>query len=434
MMVLSGAELVLPDRMLTPGTLVVDGDRIAEIRPGAALGRVTGGHAPPPFAFHGHYILPGFIDVHVHGVDGVDSLDAGEAIPSIAAKLPRYGVTSFCPTTVACAPDVLRRALDQVRRARRTPAARAARVLPAHLESNFINPAFRGAQPAACLRSPRAALEGALTRAEQHGPATAGHPDPTDHVPASAGAFEAADLLREIERAAPDVGIVTLAPELDGGIDLVRWLSSRGHRVSLGHSAATYDQALEAIAAGARHATHLFNRMPPLGHRAPGLAGAILQTDEVAAELICDGFHVHPALVRTAIAAKHPSRIFAITDGTAASGLPVGTRASLGGEPITAGESAAFLDDGTMAGSVQTMDRVFQMLVGKIGLSLVDAVTLCSTTPARELGLVGHGVIAADNFADLVVLDARFTVVQTYVGGQLVYSRDTAETPPTSEC
>jgi N-acetylglucosamine-6-phosphate deacetylase len=403
MIVLSGAELVLPDRILSPGTLVIDGDRIAGIAPGLAPGAIPGSHAPPPFALHGHYIIPGFIDVHVHGVDGVDSLDAGEAISSIAAKLPRYGVTAFCPTTVACAPGALRRALQQVQHARRTPTPRAARVLPAHLESNFINPEFRGAQPAACLRSPRAALEGHEERRAE---------------------FTGADLLREIERAAPDVGIVTLAAELDGGIDLVRWLLARGHRVSLGHSGATYDQALEAIAAGARHATHLFNRMPPLGHRSPGLVGAILQTDEVAAELICDGFHVHPALVRTAIAAKRPSRILAITDGTAASGLPVGTRASLGGEAITAGESAAFLDDGTMAGSVLTMDGAFQMLVGKIGVSLVDAVTICSTTPARELGLVGHGVIAVDAAADLVVLDAQFRVVQTYVAGQLAYSRD----------
>ena len=414
MIVLSGAELVLPDRILSPGTLVIDGDRIAEIRPGAVPGAVAGGHALPPFAFHGHRIVPGFIDVHVHGVDGVDSLDAGGAISAIAAKLPRYGVTAFCPTTVACAPGALRRVLEEVQHVRQMPAARAARVLPAHLESNFVNPEFRGAQPAACLRSPRAALQGKST-ADLSDPPSSGSP----HF----GEFTAADLLREIERASPDVGIVTLAPELDGGIDLVRWLLARGHRVSLGHSGATYDQALEAIAAGARHATHLFNRMPPLGHRSPGLVGAILQTDEVAAELICDGFHVHPALVRTAVAAKGPSRILAITDGTAASGLPAGTRASLGGQSITAGESAAFLDDGTMAGSVLTMDGAFRMLVGKIGLSLVDAVTVCSTTPARELGLVGYGVIAADAVADLAVLDPQFTVVQTYVGGQLVYSR-----------
>jgi N-acetylglucosamine-6-phosphate deacetylase len=193
--------------------------------------------------------------------------------------------------------------------------------------------------------------------------------------------------------------------------------------VSLGHSGATYEEGLAAIEAGARHATHLFNRMPPLGHRAPGLVGAVLQTDEVAAELVCDGFHVHPALIRTAIAAKRPSKIFAITDATAASGLPVGAQAMLGGQQITAGEQTALLPDGTIAGSVLTMDRAFQTLIGRVGLGLVDAATICATTPARELGLVGHGVLAPEAVADLVILDANFTVVQTYVAGQLVYTR-----------
>ena len=406
MIVLSGASLILPDRVLSPGTLVIEDGRIAQIRSDAP----SGGHAA--FAFHGHYIVPGFIDVHVHGVDGVDTLDPRpdrDAVATIAARLPRYGVTAFCPTTVACGPEALRGVLDQVRRARETPAARSARVLPAHLESNFINPEYRGAQPSGCLRSPRAALGAG-------GPARSG---------GSGGpAFTAADILAEIERAAPDVGIVTLASELDGGLDLVRWLASRGHRVSLGHSGATYDEALAAIAAGARHATHLFNRMPPLGHRAPGLVGAVLQTDEVAAEIICDGVHVHPALIRTALAAKRPSRIFAITDATAAAGLPLGSQAMLGGRPITAGEHTALLPDGTIAGSVLTMDRAFQTLVGRVGVALVDAATICATTPARELGLLGHGVLAPEAVADLVVLDANFSVVQTYLAGQLVYTRN----------
>ncbi len=430
MIVLSGAELVLPDRILTPGTLAIDGDRIADIRPGGAAGRNFGGHAASLFAFHGHYIVPGFIDVHVHGVDGSDSLDGDDSVRSIAARLPRYGVTAFCPTTIACAPGPLRGVLDQVRRARQTPEPRSARVLPAHLESNFINPEMRGAQPMGCLRNPRAALAGGVGRPAacpevRLRPASSANERDARSEESQAGAedFDAADILREIERAAPDVGIVTIASELEGGLDLVRWLAARGHRPSLGHSNATYDEALAAIAAGARHATHLFNRMPPLGHRAPGLAGAILQTDEIAAELICDGFHVHPALMRTAIAAKGASRVLAITDGTAASGLAVGRRARLGSHSITVGESAAFLDDGTIAGSVLTMDRAFQLLIGRIGLSPVDAVTMCSTTPARELALVGHGVLAPDAVADLVVLDAQFGVVQTYIGGQLVYSR-----------
>jgi N-acetylglucosamine-6-phosphate deacetylase len=407
MIVLSGAALVLADAVLSPGTLVVDGGRIADIRPDAP----SASHADSHFAFHGHYIVPGFIDVHVHGVDGIDALDVpggAEPVALIADRLPRYGVTAFCPTTVACAPGPLRGVLDQVRRARTTPSPRGARVLPAHLESNFINPEYAGAQPAACLRTPSAARgSGGSGGAE----------------------FAAADILAEIERATPDVGIVTLAPELDGGIDLVKWLASRGHRVSLGHSGATYDQALDAIAAGARHATHLFNRMPPLTHRAPGLAGAVLQAEEIAAEVICDGFHVHPAMVRMAVAAKRPSRVMAITDATAAAGLPVGSAAMLGGQSITAGATTALRADGTIAGSIVTMDRAFQMLVGQAGLSLVDAATICATTPARELGLVGHGLLTTGAVADLVVLDAQLTVVQTYIAGQLVYARNTASAP-----
>jgi N-acetylglucosamine-6-phosphate deacetylase len=408
MIVLSGAEIVLPDRILSPGTLTIDGGRIVDIRPGS----VQGASASP---LHGHYIVPGFIDVHVHGVAGLDSLDGGSAIREVASHLPRYGVTAFCPTTVACSPDALRLVLTQVADARAQPPARAARVLPAHLESNFISPEYAGAQPATCLRSPRAALDAWAGRA---GRATQGSAE-------RERAFEAVEILQEIERAAPDVGIVTLAPELDGAVDLITWLTSRGHRVSLGHSAATYEQALDAIAAGARQATHLFNRMPRLDHRAPGLVGAVLQTDEVAAELICDGVHVHPALVRTAVAAKRPPKILAITDGTGAAGLPAGSQASLGGRVITARDGAAYLPDGTLAGSILTMDAAFRVLVERIGLSLVDATTMCATTPARELGLVGHGLLAVDAVADVVLLDSQLTVIQTYVGGQLAYSRTT---------
>jgi N-acetylglucosamine-6-phosphate deacetylase len=408
LIVLSGAALVLPDRILEPGTLTIEDGRIADIR-----SETSSSGQSSPFAFHGHYIVPGFIDVHVHGVEGIDVHDSTSAVPAIAARLPRYGVTAFCPTTVACSSQALRDVLDQVRRARATPTPGAARVLPAHLESNFISPQYAGAQPSSCLRSPRSLFTAGKLKA------------PMEFPSAPAGSdFSAADVIDEIERAAPDVSIVTLAPELDGGLELVRLLVDRGHRVSLGHSGATYDEAMAAIGAGARQATHLYNRMPPLNHRAPGLVGAVLQSDDVAAEVICDGFHVHPALVRATIAAKRPSRVIAITDGTAASGLPSGSKARLGGRVITASDSTALLDDGTTAGSMLTMDRAFRLLIGTVGLSLVDAATVTSTTPARELGLVGHGVLAPEAVADLVVLDANLSVVQTYVGGQLTYSRN----------
>jgi len=397
MIVLTGADLVLPDRILTAGTLTIDEGRISEIR---AESQAAGSS---PFAFHGHTIVPGFIDVHVHGVSGTDTLDEGDAVQRIADALPRFGVTSFCPTTVACRPADLRQLLNQVRHARETPKRGGARVLPAHLESNFINPDYRGAQPLACLRIPA-------------GPGNA-------HAATGSGDFTAADILEVIETHAPDIAVVTLAPELEGAIELIAWLTSRSIRVSLGHSHATCDQGLAAIAAGARRATHLFNCMPPLHHREPGLAGAILQSDEVAVELICDGVHVHPALVRMVVAAKKASRVMAISDGTAAAALPPGAPARLGGQTIVATDTCARLADGTMAGSTITMDEAFRRLTGTMGVSVVDAATMCATTPARELGLVGHGVLAEGAAADLVVLDRFGSVVQTYVSGRLAYAR-----------
>ncbi len=400
MLLLTGADVVLADRIVSPGTVVIESDRITEVREGT----VAGGGAETRVDLPGRYLVPGFIDVHVHGIEGHDTLDGPGAVTRIAERLARHGVTAFCPTSVACPPGALRAFLDQVREARIGGRRASARVLPAHLESNFISNEYRGAQPADCLRLPPSAT------------------DRRGNPPADSAAFDAEDILREIDRAVPDVGIVTLAPELDGAGDLVRRLVDKGITVSLGHSGADFECGMAAIEAGATHATHLFNRMPPLGHRAPGLAGAILASDRVAAEIVCDGHHVHPAMVRVAVAAKGIGRVMAITDGTAGAGLPVGTRAVLGGRPITVRSSAAYLDDGTLAGSVLTLERAFAVLVGLVGVSVVEAATLCATTPARHLGLHGHGVIAPGAVADLVVMDRDFRVEQTYVGGELAFA------------
>ena len=389
MIVLSKGDVVLPDRVLGEGTIIIDAGRIAVIETAAV--DIAGATI---IDASDCYVVPGFIDVHVHGVDGHDTLDGGEAVGHIASRLPRYGVTAFCPTTVACPPDDLQTFLNQVRDARVAAVPGRARVLPAHLESNFISPEYRGAQPASCLRAPGST--------------------PND------GEFSAREILDIIGASRPDVGIVTLAPEIAGGLDLVSSLVAAGHRVSLGHSGADFDTAVAAIEAGARHATHLFNRMTPITHRAPGLAGAVLAREEVAAELICDGYHVHPAMCRLAVAAKGAQGVMAITDGTAASGLPVGAVARLGGRRIEARSEAAFLEEGTLAGSTLTMDRAFRTIVTRLGSSIVEAVTMCSTTPARELGLTGFGVIAAGAMADLVVLDRGFRVVRTFIGGEQV--------------
>jgi N-acetylglucosamine-6-phosphate deacetylase len=410
MILLSGADLILPDRVLSEGTLVLDGERIADIVAGARQGDADAVH----FAFPGHYIVPGFIDVHVHGIEGTDALDGGTAIVTIAERLPRFGVTGFCPTSIACDPAALRRMLSGVRSARTTRPPGGARVLPAHLESNFINPEYKGAQPLGCLRLPKTEARGLRLR-----PAAA----TTGQASGGGSEWSGDDILAEIAAARPDVGIVTLAPELDGALPLIRDLVSHGHHVSLGHSGATYEEAMEGIRAGARQATHLFNRMPPISHRAPGLAGAVLESDEITTELICDGVHVHSAMMRVAIAAKRPERIMAITDGTAGSGLPKGSKTFIGGRPITI-RDAAYLDDGTLAGSALTMDRAFARLTSEVGLSLSDAATVCATTPARALGLQGFGVLAAGAMADLVVLDRDLRVVQTWISGVLAYERD----------
>jgi N-acetylglucosamine-6-phosphate deacetylase len=393
--VIAGGEVVLPDRVQADSSVIVDGNRIAAVEQGRAdpTGAVI-------IDADGCYVVPGLIDVHVHGVLGHDTLDGGDAVARIAAALPRYGVTAFSPTTVACPPDALRGFLDQVRLARRTRAPHAARVLPAHLESNFINPEYRGAQPAACLRLPPTGGEA---------PAAARSID---------GDYDGGDIFAAIAGARADVGIVTLAPELPGGIDLVRACVASGHRVSLGHSGADFETAMAAIDAGASHATHLFNRMTPIAHRSPGLAGAILSRPEVTAELICDGYHVHPAMCSVAIAAKGAAGVMAITDGTAGSGQPVGSEARLGGRPIHVRDEAAFLDDGTLAGSTLTMDRALRNIVRRFPRSIVDAVLMCSTTPARQLGLANAGRIAAGAMADLVLLDRELRVVRTFVGGE----------------
>ncbi len=402
MIVLAGGDIVQPDRLLPNASVVIERGTISAIEPHARIDSAAARTVP----VQGCYVVPGFIDVHVHGIEGCDSLDAGEAISAIASRLPRYGVTAFCPTTVACSPERLRAVLARVTSARAEPHPAAARVLPAHLESNFINPDYRGAQPLECLRvPPRGGVEVATASA-------------------SADGYSGAEILDVIAAARPDVGIVTLAPELPHGLELVEALAAAGHRVSLGHSGATFEVGMSAIDAGARHATHLFNRMAPMHHRDPGLAAAVLSRDEIAAELICDGYHVHPAMSRFAIRTKGIDRVMAITDGTSGSGLPAGATARLGTQRIRVTEHAAILDDGTLAGSTLTMDRAFKTIVSVFGCSVVEAARLCSTTPARELHLAGMGALVPGATADITVLDRDFKVVRTLVGGEEVYARN----------
>lgn len=399
MIAIVGGDLVLADRVVSSGTVVVEENLVTAVERRAS----EGPSGATVVDARGCYVVPGFIDVHVHGAYGRDVLGGPTAVADLASVLPRFGVTAFCPTSVACTPGVLADFLDQVGRARADGVPGGARVLPAHLESNFINPDFAGAQPVPCLRLP-----------------------PTNLVATAATAYEEAfvadDIMRVIAGHRPEVGIVTLAPELPGSLDLIRTLVAAGHHVSLGHSGADFDTAMRAIDAGARQATHLFNRMVPVSHRAPGLAGAALESPHMTVELIADGVHVHPSICRMAIAMKGTGLVMAITDGTAGAGLAVGETAMLGSQRIYVRAHAAELEDGTLAGSTATMDRIFATLVTQCRVSVVDAAAMCALTPARRLDLVGHGTIAEGAVADLVVLGPGFDVRHTIVDGRLAYS------------
>jgi N-acetylglucosamine-6-phosphate deacetylase len=392
---LRGGTVVGPDGLVEDGALVMSDGAIAELGPDR-------GRSDHDVDCAGGWIVPGFIDTHIHGAHGVDVLDGPGAVARVAATLPRYGVTGFLPTSVACPPEALAAFLAAVGAAGSMPGPGAARVLGAHLESNFINPDYKGAQPDRCLRLPPAAGE----------------------PPARDGDFTGAAILAAIDAHREAVRIVTLAPELPGGLDLVARLAAHGHRVSLGHSAATFDVGQAAIAAGARHATHLFNRMPPFSHRAPGLAGAVLAADGVTCEIVGDGYHVHPAMMALAIRAKGRGGIAAITDATAAAGLRAGATARLGDHTIRVGAHCAELPDGTIAGSITTMDAVFRRLVTEVGLPVVDAAHLTATTPADAVGRPDLGRLAVGRAADVVVLDRDLRVRQTWVAGRLVWNSE----------
>ena len=390
---LRGARLVTPEGVRDGQAVTLADGRIVEIAADHAA-------SASDVECAGGWLVPGFIDTHVHGVGGVDVLAGGDAVARVAAMLPRYGVTAFLPTSVACPPDVLATFRAAVGRATAFDGESGARVLGAHLESNFIAPDYKGAQPARCLRRPPVPGEPLLHE----------------------GTFTGAAILATIDQHAPAVRIVTVAPELPHALDLIARLAAAGHRVSLGHSGATYEEGRAGIAAGARHATHLFNRMPPFTHRAPGLAGAVLGAPEVTCEVIVDGVHVHPGAIALAVRARGPEGIAAITDGTAASGLPVGAVTALGEHEIHVRADRAELADGTLAGSVATMDGVFRRLVHDVRLDIGEAVRLTATTPAEATGRPELGRLAVGAAADLVWLDDHFRVRRTWVAGRVAWN------------
>ncbi|GAA0318279.1 N-acetylglucosamine-6-phosphate deacetylase [Bacillus carboniphilus] len=364
---------------------IVDG-KIAEMGPMES----APSHMENYFDAAGQRIVPGFIDVHIHGVGGADTMDAtDEAYQTMASFLPQEGTTSFLATTATQSIEAIERALAGVAHYREeNEQIGVAEMLGVHLEGPFLNPSKAGAQHPSFIQDPNIEL------------------------------FEKWRGLSD-----DCIKLVTLAPERENGYAFIEYLAQNGIIASIGHSDATYDEVKEAIAKGLSHATHLYNAMRPLHHRDPGVVGAALLHRELTAELIADGIHVHPMMLEHAIQSKGVDRIVLITDSMRAKCLKSGTY-DLGGQEVFVEDNKATLGDGTLAGSVLRMKDAVKLISNETSFSLEDAIQFTSVNPAKELGIFNRkGSLAVGKDADVVVLDSQFDVQLTFCRGEVAYSR-----------
>ncbi|MCU7649321.1 N-acetylglucosamine-6-phosphate deacetylase [Pseudomonas piscis] len=321
------------------------------------------------------YLLPGFIDLHVHGGGGKDIMQGSEAFETIARTHLGFGTTSLLATTMTAPSAEIRQVLGQLGHYARQRPAGSARVLGVHLEGPYINPGKLGAQPN----------------------------------------FAHTALLAEIEQyleLAP-IRVITIAPEIAGHNELIRALSERGIRMQIGHTLGSYEEGVAAMAAGATSFTHLYNAMSPLHHREPGIVGAALAHAQYA-ELIPDLLHVHPGAMRVAL--RSIPCLYCVTDSTAAAGMPDGEY-KLGSHTVTKCLGGVRLPDGTLAGSTLTMDQALRNLV-KIGLPLAEASQRLSQFPADYLGLPERGRLQPGSWADSVRLDRALKLTAVMVEGE----------------
>lgn len=382
--VITGAKIVTEKGILEQGFVHVKNGIIASVGEMSQWYEVTVGPAALSVDANGSWLLPGFIDVHIHGGYGADFMDATpELLDTITRFHALHGTTSMLATTMTATRDAIDRVLGEVHRYRRGPMPYA-ELLGVHLEGPFISPKWAGAQDPNLMLPPQLAwLEDWHERFPQ--------------------------LVKQL----------TLAPELEGGLEMIAWLRDHGIVAACGHTDASYADIQSAIREGLTHAVHTYNAMKPLHHREPGTVGAILTDERISGEIIADGHHVHPAAIRLLAMLKQPHGLLLITDAMSAAGLGDG-QYELGGQAVTVQSGVARLTEGgALAGSTLTMIEALRFMVREVGVSVEDASRFASGNPARLLNLeTSHGSIAQGKQADLLLVSSELELEQIWVRGK----------------
>ena len=375
MLGIKNAKVILYDKIIESNLLIED-NKIKSITD----------HLPENIEIldvKGLYVSPGFIDLHTHGRGGQDTMNATfDALETISKYTLDTGVTSFLATTMTMPCEDIKKAVDNV--AKYKDKVTGAKILGVHLEGPFFSKKYKGAQPESAMILPT--IDNYLSFVKDH-----------------------QDIIRKI----------SLAPELEHSDELINYLKDKNTVVSVGHTDATYEQADHAYKIGATSATHTFNAMTPLTHRAPGVVGATMLNDHVYAELICDGLHVSYPAIQTLIKMKGADHITIVTDSLEAAGLPAG-KYQLAGVPIFVVDGACHLENGTLAGSIAGMNDEIRNFVNHCGVNLVDAVKMASTNAAKSINEPLLGEIKEGNIADLVVFDDSINIKHVILNGKVM--------------
>lgn len=377
--ILQNVQVVLQNSIVSAANVWISEGKVMRIDSGdisipeGEYERIDGG---------GHLLVPGMIDVHIHGANGFDMMDGTEeSIQEVSKACAASGCTSFLATSVSSTMEDL---LEMIRSVKRVIGYEVgAKIAGIHLEGPYLNPKRKGMQNEKYLRHPN---------------------------------LEEMKLI--FQEAGSLIKMVTIAPELPGGMELLSFLKEQGVVIAIAHSDATYEEAKQAFAAGASHVTHCFNGMRPIHHRDPGIVVAAFEEKHVSLQAIVDNVHLHPAIIRLMHTMKGPEGMVLITDALQAMGLGDGNYI-FGGHQVTVSGGIARLEDGTLASSTVTMNEALRYTV-ETGISLTDAVQMASTTLTNILELQQKGTITSGLDADLVLLDDEFKVLWTMVGGQIL--------------